>query len=218
MFGASGRTERSGEIYLPYVGHVSDQVVILEDGSIMAMAHVNGLPFDLEDTEMRNSRCRAFNTLLRNIADDNVSIYAHLVRHNDVPAPAPRQFQSAFAGSLSEAYERRVLSGKLFRNDHFLTLIVSPRTAIGKIGLRIAKSRRRNEHDLATQMRSLEDLWHIIAGALGGYGLRRLGIREKGNVLFTEIGEALRLMMTCRFLPVTMVTGSLGASIYTEQV
>ncbi|ESX08920.1 hypothetical protein X767_33125 [Mesorhizobium sp. LSJC264A00] len=146
MFGASGRTERSGEIYLPYVGHVSDQVVLLEDGSIMAMAHVNGVPFDLEDAEMRNSRCRAFNTLLRNIADDNVSIYAHLVRHNDVPAPAPRQFQSAFAGSLSEAYERRVLSGKLFRNDHFLTLIVSPRTAIGKIGLRIAKSRRRNEH------------------------------------------------------------------------
>ncbi|TIT84809.1 MAG: type IV secretion system protein VirB4, partial [Mesorhizobium sp.] len=113
-----------------------------------------------------------------------------------------------FAGSLSEAYESRVLSGKLFRNDHFLTVVVFPRTAIGKIGWRIAKSARRNDNDLATQMRSLEDLWQIIAGSLGGYGLRRLGIREKGDVLFTEIGEALRLIMTCRFLPVPMVTGS----------
>ncbi|TPK21625.1 type IV secretion system protein VirB4, partial [Mesorhizobium sp. B2-5-9] len=213
MFGASGRTERSGEIYLPYVGHLSDQVVLLEDGSIMAMAHLNGLPFDLEDAEMRNSRCRAFNTLLRNIADDNVTLYAHLVRNNDVPEPASRQFQSAFAGSLSEAYESRVLSGKLFRNDHFLTVVVFPRTAIGKIGWRSAKSSRRNDNDLATQMRSLEDLWQIIAGSLGGYGLRRLGVREKGDVLFTEIGEALRLIMTCRFLPVPMVSGSLGASI-----
>ncbi|WP_404926475.1 VirB4 family type IV secretion/conjugal transfer ATPase [Mesorhizobium sp. ORM16] len=218
MFGAGGRTERSGEIYLPYVGHLSDQVVLLEDGSIMAMGHLNGLPFDLEDAEMRNSRCRAFNTLLRNIADDNVTLYAHLVRNNDVPETASRQFQSAFAGSLSEAYETRVLSGKLFRNDHFLTLVVFPRTAIGKIGWRVAKSPRRNDNDLATQIRSLEDLWQIIVGSLGSYGLRRLGIREKGNVLFTEIGEALRLIMTCRFLPVPMVTGSLGASIYTDQV
>ncbi|MET3523994.1 type IV secretion system protein VirB4 [Mesorhizobium abyssinicae] len=216
MFGASGRAERSGEIYLPYVGHVSDQVVLLEDGSVMAMAHVNGLPFELEDTATRNARCRAFNTLLRNIADDNVSLCAHLVRHTDVPAPPPRQFQSAFARGLNEAYERRVLFGKLFHNDHFLTVLVFPRTAVGKIGARFVKSKVRN--DLASQMRILEDLWHIISSALGGYGLRRLGVREKDSVLFSEIGEALRLILTCRFLPVPMISGSLGASIYTDRV
>ncbi len=87
MFGTNGRNERSGEIYLPYVGHLSDQVVLLEDGSVMAMAHVRGLPFEMEDVAIRNARCRAFNTLLRNIADDSVSICAHLVRHNDVALP-----------------------------------------------------------------------------------------------------------------------------------
>nr|WP_012476030.1 VirB4 family type IV secretion/conjugal transfer ATPase [Rhizobium rhizogenes]ABW33681.1 rcorf124 [Rhizobium rhizogenes] len=218
MFGASGRTERSGEIYLPYVGHLSDHVVLLEDGSILTMAHISGLPFELEEVEVRNARCRAFNTLFRNIADDNVSVYAHLVRHNDVPVPPVRHFRSTFASSLSETFERRVLSGKLFRNDHFLTLIVSPRTTLGKVGSRFTRRYGKNPGDLAHQIRHLEDLWNVVAGALDGYGLRRLGIREKNQVLFTEIGEALRLIMTCRFLPVPVVSGSLGASVYTDRV
>ncbi|MBY5571601.1 VirB4 family type IV secretion/conjugal transfer ATPase [Rhizobium leguminosarum] len=218
MFGTSGRTERSGEIYLPYVGHLSDKAVLLEDGAIMAMAHVRGLPFELEDVAIRNARCRAFNTLLRNIADDNVSICAHLVRHNDVPSPPARQFRSTFSGSLSEAYEQRVLLGNLFRNDHFLTLIVYPRSTVGKFRGRFFKRYEGKEVDLASQARNLEDLWHITAGALDAYGLRRLGIREKDGVIFSEIAEALRLIMTCRLTPVPMVSGSLGASIYTDRV
>ncbi|MBY5551910.1 VirB4 family type IV secretion/conjugal transfer ATPase [Rhizobium leguminosarum] len=218
MFGTSGRTERSGEIYLPYVGHLSDKAVLLEDGAIMAMAHVRGLPFELEDVALRNARCRAFNTLLRNIADDNVSICAHLVRHNDVPSPPARQFRSTFSGSLSEAYEQRVLLGNLFRNDHFLTLIVYPRSTVGKFRGRFFKRYEGKEVDLASQARNLEDLWHITAGALDAYGLRRLGIREKDGVIFSEIAEALRLIMTCRLTPVPMVSGSLGASIYTDRV
>lgn len=145
MLGASGTTERSGEVYLPYVGHVSDHIVLLEDGSIMTMAHVSGMAFELEDAEMRNARCRAFNTLLRNIADDHVSIYAHLVRHDDVPPSPARHFRSAFSASLSEAFEERVLSGKLLRNDHFLTLIVSPRAALGKVRRRFTKRYRQKK-------------------------------------------------------------------------
>ncbi|AHG50098.1 type VI secretion protein (plasmid) [Rhizobium leguminosarum bv. trifolii CB782] len=218
MFHTSAKTERSGEIYLPYVGHLSDNVVLLEDGSMMAMAHVRGLPFELEDVAIRNARCRAFNTLLRNIADDNVSICAHLVRHNDVPLAPARQFQSKFAGALSETYEQRVLHGKLFRNDHFLTLIVYPRSSVGKFRGRFLKRYEGKEIDLASQARNLEDLWQIIAGALDAYGVRRLGIREKDGVIFSEIAEALRLILTCRFAAVPMVSGSLGASIYTDRV
>lgn len=218
MLGTSGTTERSGEVYLPYVGHLSDHIVLLEDGSIMTMAHISGVAFELEDAEMRNARCRAFNTLLRNIADDHVSLYAHLVRHDDVsPAPA-RHFRSAFSASLSGAFEQRVLCGQLLRNDHFLTLMVFPRTALGKVKRKFAKLYMKKENELAGQIRHLEDLWHVVAGALEEYGLRRLGVREKQDVLFSEVGEALRLVMTGRFAPVPVVSGSLGASIYTDRV
>ena len=44
MRGDSGLSERSGEIYLPFVGHIADDAVLLRDGSICAMGQVAGVP------------------------------------------------------------------------------------------------------------------------------------------------------------------------------
>ena len=79
----SDTRERSGEINLPSDGHVADQAVLRRDGSVMAMGHVGGMAFELEEPEMRNARLRNLNTLFRNIADDNVNVCTHLIR---VPA------------------------------------------------------------------------------------------------------------------------------------
>ncbi len=106
MLGDSGASERSGEIYLPYVGHVADQVVLLRDGSMMAMGHAGGVAFELEEPQMRNARLRNLNTLFRNIADDNVTICTHLIRHPDVPGLPQARFRSAFAAGLDRSLAR----------------------------------------------------------------------------------------------------------------
>ena len=219
MRGDSGYSERSGEIYLPYVGHVAEQAVLLRDGSVMAMGHASGAAFELEEPETRNARLRNLNTLFRNIADDNVNISTHLIRHTDVPELPPARFRSGFAAGLDRTYRARVLDGRLFRNDYFVSLIVTPRNVLGKTGSKIARFRNGPAPDGdAGMLRTLEDLWHVLANGLEAYGIRRLGLREKNDVLFTEIGEALRLIISCRWMPVPVVSGSLGASIYTDRV
>ena len=196
MLGNTGFSERSGEIYLPYIGHVSEQTVILRDGSIMAMGHIDGVAFELEDTEVRNARCQAFNTLFRNIADDNISVCVHLVRHGNVPELPARNFRSDFGRRLDEAYRTRTLKGGFYRNDYFFTVVVSPRNALGKFGGkftsklsskgggRVAAMRGSSENQVAAMVHAVEDLWHVIDGSLEGFGLRRLGLREKNNVVF----------------------------------
>jgi type IV secretion system protein VirB4 len=219
MRGDTGYSERSGEIYLPYVGHIAENAVLLRDGSVMAMGHIEGAAFELENFEMRNARLRNLNTLFRNIADNNVIISTHLIRHPDVPELPPAKFRSVFAANLDRAYRDRVLKDRLFRNDYFFSVVVTPRNLLGKTGSKIARFRKGPvlDGDLGTR-RSLEDLWHVVANGLEAYGVRRLGLREKHGVVFTEIGEALRLMLTCRWMPVPVVSGSLGASIYTDRV
>lgn len=131
MLGDSGRTERGADRYWPYVGHIGPQAVLLESGALMAVAHIEGQAFELADHVARNARLRLLNTLFRNIADDNVTIYTHLIRHADVAQEASRHFQSSFAIALDEAYLRNVLSDRLYRNDYFTSLIVWPRDALG---------------------------------------------------------------------------------------
>ncbi len=219
MHGDAGRGERSGEIYLPYVGHIADQVVLLQDGSVMAMGHVSGPSFEMEEPVMRNARLRNLNTLFRNIADDNVAISTHLIRHPDVPELPETRFRSEFAQSLDSTYRDRILNGRLFRNDYFFSLVVSPRNLLGKAGSKIARFRKgpAETGDNGT-VRALEDLWQVVSNGLAGYGIRRLGLREKREVVFSEIAEALRLIITCQWMPVPVVSGSLGASIYTDRV
>lgn len=219
MFGDGGFTERSGEIYLPYIGHVSDNVVLLRDGSVMAMGRIDGVAFELEDPDMRNARCRNFNTLFRNIADDNVVLFSHLIRHPDVPDLPHRRFRSQFAAMMDEAYQERVLRGKLYRNDYFFTLIITSRNVLSKMGGRVRRMKKvRSTYTTDETLRTLEDLWMIVDGALDQYGLKRLGITLRNDTPFTEIGEALRLIMTGRWLPVPIVSGLLGASLYTDRV
>ena len=219
MLGNSGYRERSGELYLPYVGHIADNVGLLRDGSVFAMGHLPGVPFELAEPGIRNARLRNLNTLFRNIADDNVTVTTHLIRHADVPELPPARFRSRFSASLARAYRERVLDGRLFRNDYLLTLIVTPRNVLGKAGSRFARFwNGRAVESSETDRRTLEDIWQMVASALEDYGIRRLGLREQGPVIFSELAEALRLILTCRWMPVPLVSGSLGASIYTDRV
>ncbi len=48
-------SEPSVEICLPLVGQVSDQTVLLLDGAVMAIGHVNGIAFVTRKPEMRNA-------------------------------------------------------------------------------------------------------------------------------------------------------------------
>ncbi|MGE4482940.1 VirB4 family type IV secretion/conjugal transfer ATPase [Acidocella sp.] len=219
MLGDNGRTERGAERYLPYVGHVGPQTVLLDGGALLAMGHVRGLPFELADHAIRNSRLRLLNTLYRNVADDNIIINTYLVRRADEESPPPTCFRSGFAAALDKAYHTTALEGRLYRNDYYVAFAVLPRSPLG-VGARKFWSKFRGE---TTQVvdglaRELEDQWLILANGLEGFGLRRLGIYERDGIMFSEIAEVLRLIITGRHLRVPVVSGHLGDSVYTDRV
>jgi len=219
MRGSSGAAERSGEIYLPYLGHVGPQTVLLEDGSLLAMAQLDGVPFELEDHSIRNGRLRLINTVLRNIADDNIALYSHLVRWPIAEAAEPPSFRSRFAADLDAGYRDRVLNDRLFQNNHFLTLIVSPRSALGpETARRLARWRKRPAEVGGQLRQELEDVWQVLSSGLSEFRVRRLGVYEWHGLAFSEIAESLRLFITGDRLRVPVVSGHLGASLYTDRV
>ncbi|MCU4162113.1 VirB4 family type IV secretion/conjugal transfer ATPase [Acidiphilium sp. AL] len=219
MWGNSARAERAATPYLPYIGHSGPQTVLLESGALLTMANVEGQAFELADHAVRNARLRLLNTTYRNLADDNVTIHTHLVRHADLEAVPIRRFRSGFAEALDAAYRDKVLAGRLYRNDYFVTLVVSPRSPFGTgMARRWARLGRKTPEIPDGLARELEDQWLVMANGLEGFRVRRLGVYERGGVAFSEIAEALRLIITGRPLPVPIVSGHLGDSIYTDRV
>ena len=134
--------EADRERFIPYAGHIEPNVVVLMDGSIMAMMRLHGTPFELESPSLRNARTERINTLLRTVGDIDLSICIHLVRHQSVSHPPQSVPQGEFTRGLIKSYNGVALQD-LYSNDWLLSAVVHPGVSVSrKIGNWLPKGRK----------------------------------------------------------------------------
>jgi type IV secretion system protein VirB4 len=129
--------------------------------------------------------------------------------------------RSEFAKMLDAAYRDRLLGNRLYRNELLLSVLLRPSQAAGARLSGLLNRRRRGDTKRVASGSDLGRLETIVAtlvADLAAYGTERLGLREARGVLFSELGEALRLVLTGERLPVPLVNGHLGGAIYTDRV
>jgi type IV secretion system protein VirB4 len=215
---------RGAEGQLPYIGHIAPDVVLLKNGAVMAMGVMPGRPHELASFAERNGSARQMAGLWKLLAAENLTVCAHFVRRRVDNLPPGRSFRNPFSADLFDTYRERVLRGRMYVNEWYLTVILTPRLlsgavvsdgTLGRMARIVNKTRLDSERDLRS---ALESTWATLAGALQPYGLRRLGLRESRGALFSEIGEALRLFLYCDPLPVPLTSGHLGNAVYTDRV
>ncbi len=210
-------SDRSADQYLPILWHLTDGVVEMEDGALMAMIHLDGRPMLLMQEDERYAARRHRDSVLRSLFDFNVEIYEHHLCHDRVEPFTAGPFRSGFARELLTTYHQRLQRGLLAR-QWLLTIIVRPRPIEG-LGARI---RRMLGHDAPgpdhALMRQLEEKVAAARRALRDYGPRRLGRRWHRGAPFSEIGEAVRCILYGRWSPVPEQRGSLASAIYTDRV
>lgn len=210
--------ETQGSEFVPDIQHIAPGIVLLQDGSLLAMVAIPGYPFDLESVRVRNIRRRQQNELFKNIADDNVTISTNLVHHAGVRRWTPRPFSSQFAADLFARYGESCLVGRLMANDWFLTVVVSPRFTPGRALQRQFGKQGRDDAKVGEgAVRQIEAAMLAIMSYLAPDGARRLGYREENGLLHSEIGEARGLILTCRHRPIPLANGRLSDAIYTER-
>lgn len=113
--------------FLPYARHVSDDVVMLDSGAIMLTFELQGRAFETADVRDLNDWHAKLNGMLRNLHDDRLSIWTHLVRARVEHYPGGN-FRSRFARDLDAAYFARMNKERLFINRFFVTLVLRPRS------------------------------------------------------------------------------------------
>jgi type IV secretion system protein VirB4 len=222
LFKASAtKFEREPDTYIPYVGHVTRDVVMLDDGALLAMLHVRGMAFEMADVGEINGRHAQRNILLRNIASDRLVVSSHVVRIMETNSSYPEvKCHSAFAQELDAAYSKSLLSNRLYRNELYYSVLLRPSVG-GMVGIASLIPRNRGKVNRVASNRDTElinNVLEILAHDLAPYGARILGTRGKGCVTFSEPAEALRLILTGQPMSVPLVSGHLGGAIYTDRV
>ena len=219
---SKSRLRREGDVrpHLPYARHVNDHVVALDSGALMLVFQVEGASFETADARDLNDWHLKLNQAWRNLADEQLAIWHHVVRRRVELEPSTGH-RSAFAAELGAAYDARTTGRPLWVNELFVTLVLHPgrdpsnRTAA--LVRRLRAARREDPEPAMIEVRRIEEAGRDLAQYLDRYAPRRLGLHEKNGLWFSEPMEVMGLVLTGRRSPAPIVHGHLGAAIYTTR-
>lgn len=206
---------------LPFDRHISDHVVALDTGAMMMVFRLDGASFETADARDLNDWHIKLNQTWRNLADERLAVWHHIVRR-PVETAATGGYRSAFAAELAEAHDARVGARRLWVNDLFLTLVLHPgrdpaERAKGLLR-RLGAAHRQDRELFEAQVSRLEEAGRDLEQHLARYGPRVLGLREENGLWFSGPMEAMRLVLTGEPSPVPLVRGPLGATVHSLRI
>lgn len=203
--------------FLPHVGHWTPGIAVHDDGAMSATFHLAGIAAELAGARAIVADHLRDNQMNRNIAEPRIEVWDHFVRQDQQDMAALPVIPNWFAARFDAAYRAAQGAGSLYRNDLFLTVVMRPADTIQSgFGALLGRSRSRAWCD-EKAVADFETVLGKMEAGLVRYGARRLALREKDGVVFSEIAEAMHLVMTGRFRPLGLTMGRLGHLILPER-
>ena len=213
--------ELEPDVYLPFVRHVNETVISLSTRALITVIKLDGVSFETAATADINDLHAKLNLTLRNIADERLALWTHLVRRRSLEYPQG-QFRSPFAAALDARYRARLQNERLFRNELFLTLVWHPGRATTDAAADFLKRLGRAAGVAAEvdtdALKRLGDAARDIRAALDRYSPRPMGLIERHGVVFSEPMELLHALISGEWLPTPLPQGPIGPALYTNRV
>ncbi|WP_249339971.1 VirB4 family type IV secretion/conjugal transfer ATPase [Sphingopyxis sp. L1A2A] len=216
------RREATPEKFLPYSRHVNEEMVALDSGDIMLTFELQGRAFETADVRDLNDWHTKLNGMLRNLHDERLSIWTHLIRMRVDQYPGGA-FKSGFAADLNRAYFGRINRERMFINRFFATLVIRPAATGGDKLIQLLKRKisgnARRSAALGLEIDEslielLDDKARDFEKLMARCEPRRCAIYEHRGLMFSETMEVADMVMTGRPARVPVVRGHLGGALY----
>lgn len=201
-FGAVAHNERPMATHIPYLRHLSDTVIGLENGALMSVIKLDGLYFQTEDQAELNMRSNVQNTIIRALGSSRFSVWSTVIRRQ-VDSEIGGAFDNAFCEQLNNRYMSQLRHKRMFANEIYFSIVrTNMRGALGLSDIvSRAFSRSGGAEVRAQQTREtvteLEELVSNMTRELQKYGARELGITYRNGEPYSEPCEFINAILTC---------------------
>ncbi len=213
--------ELGPETFIPYVRHVDETTIALESRALMVIVALDGVSFETADVLDINALHRDLNTLHRNIADERLALWTHLIRRRDNSYPEGI-FKASFSARLNEIYRARMVGEDLFCNDLYLSIIWSPprdpAEKAARLLSRLRRSRQTGGELDEEALKQLHDKVVDITAGLKRFEPRVLSLYEQDGLLFSEPSEVLHQLVGGRRERIPLTEGRIASAIYSDRV
>ncbi|MEF0941615.1 VirB4 family type IV secretion/conjugal transfer ATPase [Rhizobium sp. BR 362] len=213
--------ELEPETFIPYVRYLDGTAIALDSRALMVMIALEGVSFETADTIDLNSLQRDLNTLYRNIADERLAIWTHILRRRDNTYP-DGEFVNTFSATVNGKYRQRMVGEDLFRNDLYLTLIWhpgrDPAEQLVNLLTRLRKARRMASELDGDSLKHLHEKVTDVTAGLQRFAPRVLSLYNRDGIIFSELSEVLHQLIGGRREPVPLTDGKISSAIYSDRL
>lgn len=213
--GAIAAKEMSADKYLPYARHATEAVIVLDSGDLMMTYELEGRAFQTSDVHDLNDWLIKLNAMLRNLHDERLALWTHLIRSPVSPASGSG-FKSDFAAKLDADYHGRIAKERMFVNRFFVSLVFRPTAAPTDKLLQLFKPKSARGVGVVDPdaLDAFEDKASDFEKLIARCAPRRCTTYGHLGLVFSEPMEVLEMVLTGRFIPVPLVRAHLGGALY----
>ena len=126
--GARQKQARAGE-RLPYASLADQRTVMLRDGALLQVLHLQGLGFETADSEDLNHALAGRDAALRAIANSRFVVHHHVIRRRVNPA-LEGSFEDPVCAEIDRRWRARLREKHQFVNDLFVSIVRRPAASI----------------------------------------------------------------------------------------
>jgi type IV secretion system protein VirB4 len=194
--------EKSSSEYIPFLMHLSDDIILLKDGSMVKVIKIRGFSFETADDEDIDIKKGARNNLLKGMASGNFALYFHTIRRREEAYPGG-DYSNIFTKRLNKEWKDRHTGDRSFVNEHYITVLRREDTAgLAKFGVMFQKLKNKadKESEKRAQKESMADLNEIVERVLNGfsnYGPELLSLKETNDGVCSELLKFFGIIVNC---------------------
>jgi type IV secretion system protein VirB4 len=213
-----GQKERLLSEYIRWDDYVSDDVILLDDGSVFMMLAVDSLPFETVDDAVINHRHTRLEFAIRDVAEPGLTLHFLQTRGVADASVYPRgRFRTEFSERLDARYRDKLFGARsMWLNKTYLGVQVQPELFANVAGKWLPAAWTQPEQD---RVQARVDRVRRVVGVLGEelkeLRPRVLGIVPRGRMLFSEIAEAVAFTLTGYWRAVPLTTSG-PTAIFSE--
>ena len=201
-FGKVAHNERPMASHIPYLRHMSDTVIGLENGALLSVIKLDGLFFQTEDQAELNMRSNVQSTIIRALGSSRFSVWSTVIRRQ-VDSEIGGAFDDAFCEQLNNRYMSQLRHKRMFANEIYFSIVrTHMRGALGLsdiVSRAFTRSGGAEVRDQQTRetVTELEELVSNMARELQKYGARELGITYCDGEPYSEPCEFINTIINC---------------------
>ncbi len=218
------RREIAAAQRIPYVAHVSSQVVRTTFGDYLQVFRLGGASFESSDDDELNNWHERLNVLWRNVGSPNVALWSHVIRHRariDAAVGADARTASVFADGLYSKYHHRLAHETLMLNEVYLAVVHRPTSGIatGLVSKALAKTQpTASKMALRDALDACEKMTETLLASLARYDPEPLGVYQAGDLACSSLLEYLGLLVNGEWQRVPLPLGPANRALATSRL